>query len=111
MQASVLNLVAPLMRALFKVCANGCIPNLKFCSALQNRHAAQAIFHSGQEAVGWCQNAGMKIRMAASKFRDMAVDDEVLDRTLRKAWVLHKKIDWATLEPLGVYRIFRIWGL
>lgn len=53
----------------------------------------------------------MKIRMVASKFRDMAVDDEVLDRCLRKAWVLHKKIDWATLEPLGVYRIFRIWGI
>ena len=53
----------------------------------------------------------MKIRMAASKFRDMAIDDDVLERTLRKAWVLHKKIDWATLEPLGVYRIFRIWGI
>ena len=111
MQAGVLNLVAPLMRALFKVCANGCIPNLKFCAALQNRHAAQAIFHSGKDAVGWSQDAGTKIRMAASKFRDMAIDDDVLERTLRKAWVLHKKIDWATLEPLSVYRIFRIWGI
>ena len=112
MQASVLSLLAPLMRALFKVCANGCIPNLKFSSGLHNQHKAQAIFHCGQpEVVGWCQNAGMKIRMAASKFRDMAIDDDVLERTLRKAWVLHKKIDWATLEPLSVYRIFTIWGI
>ena len=111
MQASILSPLAPLMRALFAVCANGCIPNLKLSASLQNQHSAQAIYHSGQEAVGWCQSAGMKIRMAASKFRDMAVDDDVLERTLRKAWVLHKKIDWATLEPLSVYRIFRIWGI
>ena len=111
MQASILSLIAPLMRALFKVCCNGCIPNLKFSASLQNQHAAQAIFHSGKEAVGWSQDAGLQIRKAASKFRDMARDDDVLERTLRKAWVLHKKIDWATLEPLGVYRIFRIWGI
>ena len=111
MQASVLSLLAPLMRALFKVCANGCIPNLNFSAALQNQLAAQAIFHTGQEAVAWCQNAGMKIRMAATKFRDMAMDPDVLERCLRKAWALHKKIVWATLEPLGVYRIFRIWGI
>ena len=98
-------------RELFKVCANGCIPNLKFSASLQNRHAAQAIFHSGKDAVGWSQDTGLQIRKAASKFRDMAIDDDVLERTLRKAWVLHKKIDWATLGPLGVYRIFRIWGI
>ena len=103
--------LAPLMRALFTVCANGCIPNLKLSASLQNQHAAQAIFHSGKDAVGWSQDAGLQIRKAASKFRDMAIDDDVLERTLRKAWVLHKKIDWATLEPLGVYRIFRIWGI
>ena len=111
MQASVLSPLAPLMRALFKVCANGCIPNLKFSASLQNQHAAQAIFHSGKEVVGWSQDAGLQIRKAASKFRDMAVDDDILERCLRKAWVLHKKVDWATLEPLGVYRIFRIWGI
>ena len=103
--------VAPLLRELLKVCANGCIPNLKFNSALQNQHAKQAIFHSTKDLVVWAPDAGMQIRKVASKFRDMAVDDEVLDRCLRKAWVLHKKIDWATLEPLGVYRIFRIWGI
>ena len=101
MQASVLSLLAPLMRALFKVCANGCIPNLKFSSGLHNQHVAGAVFHSSQEAVGWCQNAGMKIRMAASKFREMATDDEVLERCLRKAWVLHKK------NRLGNFRTFR----
>ena len=111
MQASGLSPLAPLMRALFKVCANGCIPNLKFSASLQNQHAAQAIFHSGKDAVGWSQDTGLQIRKAASKFRDMAIDDDVLERTLRKAWVLHKKIDWATLEPLGVYGIFRIWGI
>ena len=43
----------------------------------------------------------MKIRMAASKFRDMAVDDDVFERTLRKALVLHKK------NRLGNFRTFR----
>ena len=106
MQASILSLLAPLMRALFKVCANGCIPNLKFSASLQNQHAAQAIFHSGKEVVGWCQDAGLQIRKAASKFRDMAVDDDVLERTLRKAWVLHKK------NRLGNFRTFRcLWDL
>ena len=101
MQASILSPLAPLMRALFAVCANGCIPNLKLSASLQNQHAAQAIFHSGKDAVGWSQDAGMKIRMAASKFRDMAVDDDVLERTLRKALVLHKK------NRLGNFRTFR----
>ena len=106
MQASVLSLLAPLMRALFKVCANGCIPNLKFSAGLQNQHAAQAIFHSGKEVVGWSQDAGLQIRKAASKFRDMAIDDDVLERTLRKAWVLHKK------NRLGNFRTFRcLWDL
>ena len=101
-----MSLLAPLMRALFKVCANGCIPNLKFSAALQNQHAAQAIFHSGKDAVGWSQDAGMKIRMAASKFRYMATDDAILQTTLRKAWVLHKK------NRLGNFRTFRcLWDL
>ena len=101
MQASVLSLLAPLMRALFKVCANGCIPNLKFSASLQNQHVAQAIFHSGKEVVGWSQDAGLQIRKAASKFRYMATDDVILQTTLRKAWVLHKK------NRLGNFRTFR----
>ena len=42
------------------------------------------------------------MRMAASKFRDMAIDEEVRERCLRKALVLQNKIDWTTLETLGV---------
>ena len=103
--------LAPLYKELLSVCANGCIPNLKFSSALQNQHAEKAIYHHRDEVLTWAPAAGLKMRMVASKFRDMALDDEILDRCLRKAWVLHKKIDWATLGPLGVYRIFRIWGI
>ena len=51
------------------------------------------------------------MRMAASKFRDMAIDEEVRERCLRKALVLQNKIDWATLETLGVYRVLRVWGI
>ena len=101
MQASILSPLAPLMRARFKVCANGCIPNLKFSASLQNQHAAQAICHSGKDAVGWSQDTGLQIRKAASKFRDMAIDDVTLQTTLRKAWVLHKK------NRLGNFRTFR----
>ena len=36
--------------------------------------------------------------MLAGKYRDMAVDEEVLERCMKKAWVLHIKIDWATLK-------------
>ena len=107
-----MSLLAPLMRALFKVCANGCIPNLKFSASLQNQHAAQAIFHSGKDSVGWSQDAGLQIRKAASKFRDMAIDDDVLERTLRKAWVLHKKNRLGNFRTFkSVYRVFRIWGI
>ena len=103
--------LAALYKEVLGVCCNGCIPNLKFIAALHNLHALQPIFHHKEDVVTWAPAAGMKMRMIASKFRDMAIDDEILDRCLRKAWVLHKKIDWATLEPLGVYRIFRIWGI
>ena len=114
--------LAPLYRHLLSVCCNGCIPNLKLTAALQNLHAAACIYHHKEDVVVWAPAAGLKMRMIASKFRDMAYDDDILDRCLRKAWVLHKKIDWAILEPLGAsigslgfgaykIRIFRIWDL
>jgi len=111
--------LAALYREVLSVCCNGCIPNLKFTAALQNLHALKPIYHSAEALVVWAPAACMKMRMIASKFRDMAVGDDILDRCLRKALVLHKKIDWAILEPLGAsigslgfgaykIRIFRI---
>ena len=96
---------------LFKVCQNGCIPALKFNAALQSCHLTSNIYHTGQELAAWIIPSSAKLRQGASKFGDCAVDEEVKERCVRKALVLQSKIDWATLETLGVYRVLRVWGI
>ena len=81
--------LALLYQELFRVCANGCIPNLKFLSALLNQHSSDEgkIYHHIEDAMTWGPTAGGKVRMVASKFRDIAVDQDKFDRVMSKAWV------------------------
>ena len=102
MQASVQSQLHVFYKEIMKVCANGCVPPLKFIAALQTCHFKNPIYHHAQGFGNWCAPSGALMRMAASKFRDMAIDEEVRERCLRKALVLQNKIDWATLETLGV---------
>ena len=94
-QASVLACASPLFKNLFRVCSNGKVPNLKLVSALSSCHANTAIYHHEQEIHSWAPQAGAKIRICAAHFRDMANDEEMQLRCLRKARGL-QQIDWAT---------------
>ena len=94
-QASVLASVAPLFYALFQVCSNGKVPNLKLVTALHGCHAVSPIYHHGDDINAWAPQAGARIRICAAHFRDMANDEEMLLRCLRKARGL-QQIDWAT---------------
>ena len=94
-QASVLASVAPLFYALFRVCSNGKIPNVKLVTALSSCHAVKHIYHHDEDIEVWAPAAGARIRICAAHFRDMANDEEMLLRCLRKARGL-QQIDWAT---------------
>ena len=98
-------------RGTMKVCATGCVPTLKFNAALQSCHVHCPTYHHAQDWSAWIGSSGAILRMCASKFADMAGDEEVKERCLRKALLLQNKKDWATLETLGVYKIFRVWGI
>jgi len=76
-----------LYKELFRVCANGCIPNLKFLSALLNQHAKSNIFFTKEDPLTWGPTAGGKVRMVAAKFRDIAVHQDLFERCMTKAWV------------------------
>ena len=94
-QASVLATVAPLFHALFGVCSNGKVPNLKLVSALQSCHAENPIYHHAEDVSQWAPQAGARIRICAAHFRDLATDEDKLAVCLRKARGL-QQIDWAT---------------
>jgi len=94
-QACILATLAALYRHLFSVCFNGKIPNLKLVSALQFRHAAEAIYHHDESLVIWAPSAGAKIRMMGAHFRDLATYEDKLEVCLRKARGL-QQIDWVT---------------
>ena len=84
-KASVMSMVAPLYRELLAVCSNGCIPNLKFTSALKACHATKKIYHNSEDIKVWAPSAGGKLRMIAQKWRTMAEDQDAFDRCLKKA--------------------------
>ena len=94
--------LALLYQELFRVCANGCIPNLKFLSALLNLHAKMTpdghqlkLFHHTEDPLTWGPSAGGKVRMVAAKFRGLALSQDKYECCMTKAWGGHMKIDWA----------------
>ena len=80
------------------MCSNGCIPNLKFVSAVMNVHKKSPVYHHGESCIAWAPDASGKIRMVAKHWRDLCADGDKLETCLRKAFGLQTKIDWATLE-------------
>ena len=94
-QACILATLAALYRHIFSVCFNGKIPNLKLVSALQFRHAVEAIYHHDESPWTWAPLAGAKIRMLGAHFRDLATDEDKLEVCSRKARGL-QQIDWVT---------------
>lgn len=97
------------------MCSNGKIPNLKLAAALSNRHAAKAIYHHSELCMLWAPQAGGKIRMVATRWRDLAFDEYKREIGLRKAWGLQKYFRLAEsglghfkrLQDFLVFMIFR----
>ena len=83
--------IARLFKELFCICKNGVIPNLKFVSALTNAHKAARIYHHNAELAAWAPTAGGTVRMCAKHWRDIAMDEDKLDKCFRKAWGLQTK--------------------
>ena len=75
-----------LFKELFKVCNNGCIPNLKLVGALANSHGTKSIYHSNEDPEVWAPRAGGLLRCLAGKWRHLARDKDMLERCLRKAY-------------------------
>ena len=71
-----------------KICTNGVFPNLKLQAALASAHNAKAIFHDKETAknlAGMCTKASGRLRMLASKYRDLAVFQNKYDTCMAKA--------------------------
>ena len=59
----------------FEVCSNGVLPSLKLVHSLQKLHGEVPIFFTKQALSAWAPDAGGKLRMMASHYRSLIMNE------------------------------------
>ena len=77
--------VAPFFEEAFLVCSNGVLPNLKLVQALQKMHSESPIYFNKQPISAWGPDAGQKLRMMASHYRALLMNETSQRRCMMQA--------------------------
>ncbi len=84
--------VAPLFQILVNIAPHGVLPGKKFRQAISKCDERSNIIFANMDFVCFCDSLDTAVRIAFSKFRDLATNPLTKDRCTKKALLKHTSV-------------------